>query len=100
MSSLETNLKNSRPRPHHLETETETISKRLRPEGDRNRKKSVSRPRPVSRPSSLPYIEQNFSDSDSSFLKFYDLNFDSRTSENYSDFIPKCGTPAIWISQP
>ena len=94
MSSLETNLKNSRPRPHHLETKTETISKMPRPEGDQNRKKSVSRP------SSLPYIEQNFSDSESSFLKFYDLNFDSRTSENYSDFIPKRGTPAISISQP
>ena len=33
MSGLETNLKNTRPRPHHLktETETETISKRPRP---------------------------------------------------------------------
>ena len=41
-----------------------------------------------------------FSNSDSSSLKFYDLNFDSKTSEkNDSNFIPKRGTPAIPISQ-
>ena len=44
MSGLETNLKNTRPRPHHLETETKTTSTRSRPRRDRDHKKSVSRP--------------------------------------------------------
>ena len=40
MSDLETNLKNTRPRPpHHLETEAETTSTRSRPRP----KKSVSK---------------------------------------------------------
>ena len=42
MSGLETNLKSTRPRLGHYETKTETASKR-------------PRPRPVSRPPSLPY---------------------------------------------
>ena len=33
-----------RPRPHHLETETETISQRPRPRRDGDYKNSVSRP--------------------------------------------------------
>ena len=40
MSGLETNLKNTRPRRHDLETEIENISKRPKPKRDRDRKKS------------------------------------------------------------
>ena len=32
MSNLEINLKNTRPRPHHLETTTDTTSTRSRPQ--------------------------------------------------------------------
>ena len=50
MSGIETNLKNTRPRPPDLET----ISKRPTPRRDLDRKKLVSRPvskpRPVARP--------------------------------------------------
>ena len=44
MFGLETNLKNTRARLHHLETETETASTSLRPRRDRDHKKLVSRP--------------------------------------------------------
>ena len=44
MSVLETNLKNTRPRPHHLETETKTTNTRSRSRRSRNQKKLVSRP--------------------------------------------------------
>ena len=52
MSGLETNLKYTRPRPHHLEAETETFSQR-------------PRSTPISRPSSLHSTQLSQTEEDS-----------------------------------
>ena len=55
MSGLKTNLKNTRPKPHHLKTET--TKRKVEMETRPKPQKSMPRPRSVSRPSSLICIQ-------------------------------------------